>query len=464
MGEMEHRIILFVWGIYKTIKQMPKAIFYVRTIAATINLRRTVCNWLCKAGLPKIEALQMIREFHGQLTDTTREEIFQGFKRGQYRFICATTAFGFGVNPPDAMVIVQEGRTNPVEVWQKGGRAARSIRNGYFFYLGERRLQQALVNKPLTQLQDSQRPCGKKRKLTQLSTSQKPMQKKQKVSLLEQLLPGEAELWANPTFCGRRWILDCFNEPQIQLQDCCNRRNPVKITLPPIPQTENVPRNVFFITQPKGIEKALQFIRARWAEREQFYNSLLPTFGTDLACTILPNATIKKWITNPNDILLDHKLDDWPWRGLLGNEVIELLWRCSWWKVPITQIIKDARMRLPVLASPSGDIQNALQHAGIKHQCSTVQAQKSPSQPLKVYTDPVYATLIPSIHPSLLQSKPVQELPTYRATSRKVLAEISCNIGSQDQGTHHRITRRGIMSVMKRRGQSKTPIPASRLQ
>ena len=135
MSEIQHRIILFIWSIFKSTQVIPKAVFYVRTVAATTNLRRTICKWLCKAGMAKAEAFRTVREFHGQLTDATRYEIFDGFKKGYHRVICATTAFGFGVNPPDAMIIVQEGRTNPVEAWQKGGRAARSIPQGYFFYV-----------------------------------------------------------------------------------------------------------------------------------------------------------------------------------------------------------------------------------------------------------------------------------------------------------------------------------------
>ena len=476
MAEMEHRIILFALASYRQLNNiMPKIIFYVRTVAMTSNLRQAIIRWLVKAGVGKQSALSMVREYHGQLTETTRQEVFQGFMKGQYRILCATTAFGFGVNPPDVSIIVQEGRIGPVEAWQKGGRAARSIPNGFFFYLGERRLRLVPINKPLGQVQDIQTIQSRKRKAYQLIGLQLPPAKKQKTSLLDQLLPREAEFWNNYKLCARAWILNNFAQvPQQSPNEyCCNHCSPRHLRLPEIEKPVNSLAYTPYQPNAHLIKIALQFLRKQFAARDAFKKSRLATFTTDIGSYILPDTMIMKWITNLSTCLRDNHLLGWPWKELLGAEILELLWRCVGPQSAFFKTIKDTDTRLRTLALPTGDIKAALDHVNKTYTTMLQSLQTRVLQPVQVYMDPSNESQTPqitrtrSVIPNRMpesqpQITPVQSLPTGHIATRRTLVEIDANVMSPVEAPHRRRTRRGLVSVRKSNS-CRIPVPANGL-
>ena len=77
--------------------------------------------------------VQMLREagidaeaFYAPLTDKEKARIQDGFLTGSPRVICATTAFGMGVDKPDVRWVVNDGPCESLEAfYQEAGRAGR---------------------------------------------------------------------------------------------------------------------------------------------------------------------------------------------------------------------------------------------------------------------------------------------------------------------------------------------------
>lgn len=64
--------------------------------------------------------------FYAPLTDKEKARIQDGFLTGSPRVICATTAFGMGVDKPDVRWVLNDGPCKSLEAyWQEAGRAGR---------------------------------------------------------------------------------------------------------------------------------------------------------------------------------------------------------------------------------------------------------------------------------------------------------------------------------------------------
>ncbi len=64
--------------------------------------------------------------FHGGLDPTTKREVQDRFMRGELRVICATSAFGMGVDKPDVRLVVHDHLPGSLEAYlQQAGRAGR---------------------------------------------------------------------------------------------------------------------------------------------------------------------------------------------------------------------------------------------------------------------------------------------------------------------------------------------------
>ncbi|KFI93226.1 ATP-dependent DNA helicase RecQ [Bifidobacterium saguini DSM 23967] len=64
--------------------------------------------------------------FHAELRDEDKRRIQDGFLHGSPRVICATSAFGMGVDKPDVRWVLNDGPCKSLEAyWQEAGRAGR---------------------------------------------------------------------------------------------------------------------------------------------------------------------------------------------------------------------------------------------------------------------------------------------------------------------------------------------------
>ncbi|QSY57718.1 RecQ family ATP-dependent DNA helicase [Bifidobacterium imperatoris] len=105
--------------------------------------RRMIIRWACthqgsgiiyKESRKGVEELAgMLREegvdaeaFHAEMRDEDKRRIQDGFLNGSPRVICATSAFGMGVDKPDVRWVLNDGPCKSLEAyWQEAGRAGR---------------------------------------------------------------------------------------------------------------------------------------------------------------------------------------------------------------------------------------------------------------------------------------------------------------------------------------------------
>ena len=74
------------------------------------------------------DALSMFASapYHAGMSDSEREEVLQGFMEDRIRVICATIAFGMGINKPDIRSVIHYGPSRSLECYyQEVGRAGR---------------------------------------------------------------------------------------------------------------------------------------------------------------------------------------------------------------------------------------------------------------------------------------------------------------------------------------------------
>lgn len=64
--------------------------------------------------------------FHAEMRDADKKQVQDGFLAGHPRVICATSAFGMGVDKPDVRWVINDGPCKSLEAyWQEAGRAGR---------------------------------------------------------------------------------------------------------------------------------------------------------------------------------------------------------------------------------------------------------------------------------------------------------------------------------------------------
>ena len=64
--------------------------------------------------------------FHAEMRDADKKRVQDGFLAGHPRVICATSAFGMGVDKPDVRWVLNDGPCKSLEAyWQEAGRAGR---------------------------------------------------------------------------------------------------------------------------------------------------------------------------------------------------------------------------------------------------------------------------------------------------------------------------------------------------
>lgn len=64
--------------------------------------------------------------FHAEMRDVDKKRVQDGFLAGHPRVICATSAFGMGVDKPDVRWVLNDGPCKSLEAyWQEAGRAGR---------------------------------------------------------------------------------------------------------------------------------------------------------------------------------------------------------------------------------------------------------------------------------------------------------------------------------------------------
>lgn len=155
-------------------KRHPKAILYffeIEQCRETVGKLYDIYSLLQKRGavhmsLPERFAM----EYHGRLDPETAAQTHSSLlSHNQCRILCATSAYGFGVNPPDIDLVVKFGRCNKVDTWQMAGRAARKLDRGYFLHVGEQRLISALPTAASRQLASQTKVRGRGGRMSKAS-------------------------------------------------------------------------------------------------------------------------------------------------------------------------------------------------------------------------------------------------------------------------------------------------------
>lgn len=88
----------------------------------TIKACDVIAECLCEFGINA-------KAFYAPMDGVRKNEIQDGFLKGSPRVICATTAFGMGIDKPDVRWVINNGPCNSIEAfYQEAGRAGRDGR------------------------------------------------------------------------------------------------------------------------------------------------------------------------------------------------------------------------------------------------------------------------------------------------------------------------------------------------
>ena len=76
------------------------------------------------------------RHYHAGMSSESREAVQDGFINDQFTIICATIAFGMGIDKPDVKLVVHLDLPFTIEAYfQEAGRAGRNWKQAYAFLL-----------------------------------------------------------------------------------------------------------------------------------------------------------------------------------------------------------------------------------------------------------------------------------------------------------------------------------------
>ena len=136
---MYKRLVLSAYEQAKESERLlPKTIFFMKEVNNCTAARDEIVSWLDELYQKRVDR-SIVKTYHAQLTDKTRQVIESEFSDGRVRILCATIAYALGVNPVGVQYVVQRGRCDTDDALQKLGRANRraNLDHAVFFWLPE---------------------------------------------------------------------------------------------------------------------------------------------------------------------------------------------------------------------------------------------------------------------------------------------------------------------------------------
>ena len=325
---------------------LPKMIFFVDHVKDTVDLQQCIVRWLLARGQTNA-AHKVAWIYHGQLTNDSRCDIEKKFECGEYRILCATYAYAFGVNPPGVKYVTQWGRCSLEDALQKLGRANRGARpnvgdKAVFYWLPDKRVVGPLHHqvpiedrkgygrakkrskRPLfpgeseaitladytdSALSDMGRPPAQNRPFT--------LPRNAPDSLWREVILSSAEYAVYNSGCIWRALLEPFDERMEQ--PCCNCSSCVP-NAHALASLMNEEEEGIETSEGKAkVRDALNILAAKLGnERDSVW---MRSFGTDPMERVLRSADRRRFVSSYSRVAAGDLLG-WSWARSYGDRVV----------------------------------------------------------------------------------------------------------------------------------------------